>query len=467
MWDGIMNANNMSVGNTVDNPGYLTLDGTGNWNGNETTGPFFYTEVTGDFVAEYHQLEPVSSYAGLMVRLADPDADGVAGEDNMLLAVWSNWDVGSIFWPVNDGGRPEWDITWDGADGPTWAKVERRGAEFYWSRSYDGVVWEPLPSAYPLVREDMDVETLQVGLVQGWSSAPVLFDYFKVSPPRGSLSGTLNLTESIGETGQVQFQLDPPPAGVVEPFADISVEISAVAVPGADPNSEPNDIMIGTSANGEPYGFVIPAANYDQPQVIDITAVIDAIDELDQQLTLVADVNCADPNWSGMIILNDVVINVLETPGLVIDSGDGVEVSEDGATDTFTVRLKTAPTAGVTIDIVDDADPDQLAAIASLSFNSGDFMTPQVVTVGAIDDAELETDPHSTTLSVTPSNGAEYDLEASSVDVDILENECGAWGYNWADFDTDCDVDLADLQTMASSWLDCSNPYDPGCIDYR
>ena len=213
--------------------------------------------------------------------------------------------------------------------------------------------------------------------------------------------------------------------------------------------------------------MVIPAENYDQPQLIDITAVIDAIDELDQQLTLVVDVYSADPNWSNLIILNDVVINVMETPGLLIDTADGVEVSEDGATDTFTVRLKTDPSAAVTVAIADDADPDQLNAIAPLSFTSGDFMTPQVVTVEAIDDAELETDPHGTSLTLAPTNGAEYDGLDGSVDVDILENECGAWGYNWADFDEDCDVDLADLQIMASAWLDCSNPYDPGCVDYR
>lgn len=467
LWDGIMNAENIISAETITTPGLLTIDGTGNFNGNETTAPFLYTEVTGDFVAEVHQIAPMTSGGGLMVRLGGDLALGGAGEDNMWLAAWSSWDVGSIFWPVDNGGRPEQDITWDGADGPTWARVERRGAEFYWSRSYDGVNWLALPSANPAVRNDMNVETLQVGIVQAFAGDPVEYDYFKLKPARGSINGTLNLTEIIGESGNVQFQLHA--EDFPAPIEDLEVTLTAMGVTGADPNSEPNDIMIGDSAKSMPYTFTIPAADYALPQDILVTAVIDTDPEPDQLLTMEATVASADPNWNGLFISSDVLISVLETPGLIVDAGDGVQDQEGDGGDSFSVRLKIPPTAPVSVAVADTADPAQVnVAPATLVFDSANWQIPQAVTVTAVDDAVLENDPHTTTVSLTPTDGGAYDLLApSTVAVTILENECGAWGYLWADFDNDCDIDLADLGIMAAEWLSCTNPYDPGCVDLR
>lgn len=471
MWDGLMNAENLYSANTVGVSGKLYIESTGNWNGNETTGPFLYKEVTGDFVAEIHMDLPIESGpngGGLMVRLADVAAGG-AGEDNMLLYWMPGWGVGSIFWPVDNGARPELDITSEGADAHSYLRVERRGAEFYWSRSYDGVNWDVLPSANPMVRSDMDVATLQVGVVQAFGSegASVQYDYFKLILTRGSISGTLYLTESTGDAGSVQLQLDTD--GFPAPLADIQVTLNAATVVGADPNSDPNDIRIGNSPQAVPYTFTIPAAQYDQPQTIDIEAVIDDIPEPDQELTLVAQIASTDPNWNGLFIASEAVITIFETPGLFLDAGDRVTVAEGGTYDMFSVRLKIPPLAPVTVDITDDSSPAQVIIIpAQLSFDETNWKTPQAVTVTAEDDSTLEEDPHTTTLSLTAANGNEYDaLAPLTVEVVILENECGAWDYLWADFDEDCDVDIVDLSKLAADWLDCSKPYALGCIDYR
>jgi len=472
MWDGLMNAENLYSANTVGVSGKLYMESTGNWNGNETTGPFLYTEVTGDFVAEIHLDAPTEDGAnngGLMVRLGGDLALGGAGEDNMYLAWMTSWDVGSIFWPVDDGARPELDISWEGADAHSYLRVERRGADFYWSRSYDGVNWDVLPSAYPMVRSDMDVATLQVGVVHshGGDGGSVQYDYFKLTPTRGSISGTLYLTESTGDAGSVQLQLDV--EGFPAPLADIQVTLNAAAASGADPNSDPNDIAIGDSPKAMPYTFTIPAAQYNQPQTIPVAAIIDEIPEPDQELTLVAQIASADPNWNELFITSEALITIFETPGLFLDTKQEVTVAEGGASDTFTVRLKIPPLAPVTVAAADQADPAQVGVDpASLVFDLDNWKVPQAVAVTALDDTALETDPHTTTLSLTTTNGNEYDaLAPVTVGVTILENECGAWDYFWADFDEDCDVDIADLSQLAADWLDCSRPYDPGCIDLR
>lgn len=476
MWDGLMNAGNViTINSDVTAPGKLYIESTGNWNGNETDGPFLYKEVTGDFVAEIH-MDPPSELGpnngGLMVRLGGDLSLGGDGEDNMALCWMTSWTVGSIFWPVDNGARPELAISRDGVEGPSYIRVERRGAEFYWSRSYDGVNWEKveeLPNCpYPYVRNDMNVETLQVGVLHsfGGDGGNVQYDYFKLTPTRGSVTGTLNLTEVDGDSGTVQFQLD---EGFGTPLADIDVTLSAAALAGADPNSDPNDVIIGTAAVGEPYTFTIPAAQYADVQNIQVTAVADSIPELDQQLTLIAEVACTDPNWNGLLITPSAVINILETPGLLLDK-DALTVSESGNTDTFTVRLKIPPlTSPVIVDISDDETPVQATVNpVSLSFDGTTWKTPQTVTVTAVDDPTLENDPHASTLSLSATNGNEYDiLSPETVDVEILENECGAWDYAWADFDTDCDVDIVDLSLLASEWLTCSRPHDPACVDMR
>jgi hypothetical protein len=472
MWDGMLNAGNINVANTVDSPGKLRIQSTGDWNGNLNAGPFLYTEVTGDFIAEIHLDAPTANGAnngGLMVRLGGDSALGGAGEDNMYLAWMTSWNVGSIFWPVDNGNRPELDITWEGADAHSYFRVERRGAEFYWSRSYDGVNWDVLESANPMVRSDMDVATLQVGLVHshGGDGGSVQYDYFKLTPSRGSISGTVYLTESEGDTGMLQFQLDT--QGAPAPLDDISVTFSAAAVVGADPNSDPNDILIGTAPQGTPYTYVIPAAQYAQSHSIQITAVADAIPEPDQELTLVAKVASTDPNWNELFIASDARIHIFETPGLFLDTQGQVTVYEGGDSDTFSVRLKIAPLAPVTVALVDQSNPAQVALDpAVLNFDGSNWNIPQSVTVTAVDDALLETDPHAAVLTLTATNGSEYDaLDPVSVPVSIYENECGAWGYLWADLDQDCDVDITDLSELAAEWLVCTNPYDPGCVDMR
>ncbi|MBW8016745.1 MAG: hypothetical protein FVQ82_11205 [Planctomycetes bacterium] len=65
------------------------------------------------------------------------------------------------------------------------------------------------------------------------------------------------------------------------------------------------------------------------------------------------------------------------------------------------------------------------------------------------------------------STDAGYEGLETTVDVSITENDCGAWGTYWADFNGDCIVDIADLAEWASSWLACTTPNEPGCVDMR
>ena len=93
------------------------------------------------------------------------------------------------------------------------------------------------------------------------------------------------------------------------------------------------------------------------------------------------------------------------------------------------------------------------------------------VTVWAVDDLVIETDPHmSTLINRVTSPDADWNyLSADNIVVSISENECGTWLYMTYDYNTDCFVDLGDLTEMVAVWMTCSRPNDSAglCVDYR
>ena len=148
-------------------------------------------------------------------------------------------------------------------------------------------------------------------------------------------------------------------------------------------------------------------------------------------------------------------------PGLVLISKTEVSVAEGGATDSYSLSLDTSPTSAVTIDINDDADPDQVTFNQDqLVFDEFNHNTPQMITVTAVDDYALESHPHSTTISHTvsqPGGNQENDGSVvSDVSVTISENDCGHGPFSPVDFNEDCIVDLEDFAFFAFEWLDCS-----------
>lgn len=114
-------------------------------------------------------------------------------------------------------------------------------------------------------------------------------------------------------------------------------------------------------------------------------------------------------------------------PLLLISESDGsTAVSEDGATDSYTVQLNSKPTASVTVQVAPDA---QLTTdVAQLVFTPDNWDTPQTVTVSAVDDNADESAPgetHPGTIQHTLSSAdANYDgLSAPAVLVEITDND--------------------------------------------
>lgn len=456
-YSGLLNSENVTVLNadTAAN-GKLRFVSTGDWNGGTTDGPLLYKEVTGDFIAEIQMDPPVDAGAhggGLMVRLGDVAAGG-AGEDNMLLYWMPGWNVGSIFWPTDNNGRPEMDITWEGLDAHSYLRVERQGANFYWSRSYDGETWDALPSANPMVRSDMDVATLQVGVVQGFGngSAYVQYEYFHLIEKVATLSDATPVREGGATPATITVNLIGP--AQTEPVDIVITEV---------PTGDPNDLLLDGNPGPLTLSFPIGVTQ----KTFTVQAIDDELQEGPELIDIVTSIASADLNYDGNYS-NSLQIKVIDNEaGVLVDEGDGVAVDEYGTiSDSIDLMLTRQPSADVTVTITTDG---QVNVTSPVVFTSEDWNSPQSATVTGVDDDVLETDPHTGTLSFSASSDDPvYDgVTIFDVEVSIAENECGAWDYSPYDYNQDCVVNLEDLAELASQWSQCTMPYALDCIDVR
>ncbi|HBN78489.1 MAG TPA: hypothetical protein DD473_22300, partial [Planctomycetaceae bacterium] len=112
-----------------------------------------------------------------------------------------------------------------------------------------------------------------------------------------------------------------------------------------------------------------------------------------------------------------------DQPGItIVESGDSTDVTEGGATDTYTVVLDSQPTDDVTITIAGGTQLDLTPT--TLVFTSGDWNIAQQVTVAAVDDYLNEGAHNGTIMHTVTSTDADYNAFAiPDITVAITDND--------------------------------------------
>ncbi|MDD5710879.1 MAG: hypothetical protein PHV43_02140 [Candidatus Colwellbacteria bacterium] len=101
-------------------------------------------------------------------------------------------------------------------------------------------------------------------------------------------------------------------------------------------------------------------------------------------------------------------------PGITITESDGTTViTEGGATDSYTMVLDSQPTADVTVPVTDDSQVDT-DKYPSLVFTTGNWSTPQTVTVTATNDS-IDEDDNTGTIVHTPVTSSDSNYAGISV----------------------------------------------------
>jgi hypothetical protein len=156
---------------------------------------------------------------------------------------------------------------------------------------------------------------------------------------------------------------------------------------------------------------------------------------------------------------------------LLSQTDSGTAVKEGDYSDELILSVTSDPLDyPVTIDIIDALNPDQVILTPSqVIFTTDNWQSPQIVTVAAIDDNDMERETHEATLNLTvtaDSASSYYGYVLPDVVVAVHDNDCGTWGFNPADFNLDCQVNLEDFSIFVQEWIGCSFPA-PECQDFR
>jgi hypothetical protein len=191
-----------------------------------------------------------------------------------------------------------------------------------------------------------------------------------------------------------------------EPVADVVVTIAAT---GLCTTSVPT--------------HTFTSGDWDTPFVVTVTAGNDDID---------GTANCSVANTTGSTDANYVGLSATasgevaddDTAGIVVSAAAGSVFEQGATTTTYTVVLATEPTA----DVVVVATPDGQLTIegsATRTFTTIDWDTPKTITVKAVDDAVVETSPHTGVVihTATSSDGNFNTIAIAGRTVAIVDND--------------------------------------------
>ncbi|PIQ78900.1 hypothetical protein COV81_03885 [Candidatus Peregrinibacteria bacterium CG11_big_fil_rev_8_21_14_0_20_41_10] len=197
-----------------------------------------------------------------------------------------------------------------------------------------------------------------------------------------------------------------------QPTASVTV---ALAAAGSEVSFSANSLTFTTG-------------NWNSAQTVTVTAVNDDIDENAETDTISYTVTSVDANYSGFDLSgSNITANITDndTAGVTVTESAGSTAATEGSTDTYDVVLTTQPTANVNIVITTTADFSTDKVDDTLTFTSGDWSTPQTVTLTATDDSIDETSPEAVTVSHTASStdGKYSGINIADVSFAITDND--------------------------------------------
>ncbi len=197
-----------------------------------------------------------------------------------------------------------------------------------------------------------------------------------------------------------------------QPVANVTVNLSS---------SKPAE---GTAA---PTSVTFTPLNWSAPQTITVTGKDDLVADGDQPYTIVtAPAVSTDPRYSGLNAADVSVTNLdNDTAGIIVSPTSGLVTTETGGTDSFTVVLRSQPTANVTLTLSTSDATEGVPNPTSLTFTPADWNAPQTVTVIGIDDAFVDGN-QVYTIATNPASSTDpkYNgLNAADVTVTNLDND--------------------------------------------
>jgi hypothetical protein len=181
-----------------------------------------------------------------------------------------------------------------------------------------------------------------------------------------------------------------------QPTADVTIPLSS---------SNPAEGTVSTAS------LTFTSANWSAPQTVTVRGVNDAVVDGTIAYTIVTGAAAStDARYAGLDPADVSASNTDDDSiGVFVSPVAGLVTTEAGGTATYSVVLRSQPTADVVIPITSSDVSEGIVSAPSLTFSPGDWNTPQVVTVTGVDDALPDGDvPYQVANGVVQSADPEY-----------------------------------------------------------
>lgn len=199
----------------------------------------------------------------------------------------------------------------------------------------------------------------------------------------GAVSGR---TTEVGGTATVALRLD------ARPSATVTIPYSS--------SDETEGLPMGTA-------LVFTTSDWSSPHVVSMRGVDDTLADGDQMYDLVfGPATSPDPAYAGLVATRARFVNEDDDqPGIVVGTASR-PTTEAGGTATFTIVLRTRPSADVTVRFATMDATEGTTMRTSLTFTTANWSTPQIVTVTGVQDTVADGDqPYA--IAFMPSTSAD------------------------------------------------------------
>lgn len=282
---------------------------------------------------------------------------------------------------------------------------------------------------------------------------------FTVNPSPLNFSG--NEDDPIAESYTIVPNMAPDP------------NVRVIVTPTDLGTSDPCSVKLNTADWGKPISLHFTAANWQTPQTVNFTVKDDEIwnrmgvyDDNTYTLIIQHTATSPDPDFDNTCIENaTITVTEDEFPEMEMTiTDDWTHVTEGGATDSYTVALTGGEPNSfpITVQVVPDNAEVKLnggaaGATLTLTFSSGDWTSPQTVTVEADQDSDVEGD-HTTILNHIVSGGFYNGYPLDDITVYISDDDDGVTLNTDLVLHLRMDNDLSDYSGRDNNPIVVGNP---------
>jgi uncharacterized protein (DUF2141 family) len=365
---------------------------------------------------------------------ADGDLDALIGEYDGILNYYKN--TGSSSNPVyslqTGTANPFNGISVGNYSTPTLADLDADGDLDALIGEYDGILnyyKNTGSSSNPVYTEQTGTANPFNGINVGSYSTPTLADLDgdgDLDALIGEYDGNLNYYKNTGSSSNPVYT---PQTGTANPFNGISVGyFSNPTLADLDGDGD-LDALIGKSDGTLKYYKNTGSSS--NPLYSEQTGTANPFNGIDVEYNsapTLADLD-GDGDLDALIIgASDGTLYYFQStaptpPGVTItQTGGSTQVTEGGATDTYTVVLNSAPTGDVTITL--NSGTQLSTNVPTLTFTAGNWNVAQTVTVTAVNDTVGEGPHQGVITSTVSSTDSNYNgLSVASVVAQITDND--------------------------------------------